>query len=43
VGRTCGLNTGGGGGEGFTGFRFGGLKIRDHWVDLGVGERIILS
>jgi hypothetical protein len=31
-------------GEGgvFTGFWLGGLKGRDHWEDLGVGERITL-
>jgi hypothetical protein len=29
-------------GEMFTGFWLGGLKIRDHWDDLGAGERIIL-
>jgi hypothetical protein len=27
----------------FTGFWLGGLKVRDHWEDLGVGERITLS
>jgi hypothetical protein len=26
----------------FTGFWLGGLKGRDHWEDLGVGERITL-
>jgi hypothetical protein len=26
----------------FTGFWFGGLKVRDHWEDLGVGWRITL-
>jgi hypothetical protein len=26
----------------FTGFWLGGLKARDHWEDLGMGERIIL-
>jgi hypothetical protein len=28
-------------GEGkvFTGFLLGGLKVRDHWEDLGIGER----
>jgi hypothetical protein len=30
-------------GEVFTGFWLGGLKLRDHWVDLGVGGRITLS
>jgi hypothetical protein len=29
-------------GEMFTGFRFGSLKVRDHWEDLGVGGRITL-
>jgi hypothetical protein len=29
-------------GEVFTGFSLGGLKVRDHWDDLGVGGRIIL-
>jgi len=28
--------------EVFTGFWFGGLKLRDHWEDLGVGGRITL-
>jgi hypothetical protein len=26
----------------FTGFRLGGMKVRDHWEDLGVGGRITL-
>jgi hypothetical protein len=30
-------------GEVFTGFWFGGPKVRDHWEDLGVGGRITLS
>jgi predicted N-acetyltransferase YhbS len=30
-------------GEVFTGFWLGSLKVRDHWEDLGIGERIILS
>jgi hypothetical protein len=29
-------------GEAFTVFFFGGPKVRDHWKDLGIGERIIL-
>jgi hypothetical protein len=29
--------------EMFTGFWFGGPKVRDHWVDLGVGGRITLN
>jgi hypothetical protein len=29
-------------GEVFTGFWLGGSKARDHWEDLGVGERITL-
>jgi hypothetical protein len=29
-------------GEVFTGFWFGGPKVRDHWEDLGVGETITL-
>jgi hypothetical protein len=29
--------------EVFTGFWLGGPEIRDHWEDLGVGGRIILS
>jgi hypothetical protein len=29
-------------GEVFTGFWLGGPKARDHWEDLGVGERITL-
>jgi hypothetical protein len=29
-------------GEVFTGFWLGGPKVRDHWEDLGVGERITL-
>jgi hypothetical protein len=29
-------------GEVFTGFYLGGPKVRDHWEDLGVGERITL-
>jgi hypothetical protein len=27
-------------GEVFTGFWLGGLKVRDYWEDLGIGERI---
>jgi hypothetical protein len=27
----------------FTGFWLGGPKVRNHWEDLGVGERITLS
>jgi hypothetical protein len=30
-------------GEVFTGFWLGGPKVRDHWIDLGVGGRITLS
>jgi hypothetical protein len=30
-------------GEVFTGFWLGDPKVRDHWEDLGVGGRIILS
>jgi hypothetical protein len=30
-------------GEVFTFFGLGGPKVRDHWEDLGVGGRIILS
>jgi hypothetical protein len=30
-------------GEVFTGFWLKGLKVRDHWEDLGVGGKIILS
>jgi hypothetical protein len=30
-------------GEVFTGFRLGGPKVKEHWVDLGVGGRITLS
>jgi hypothetical protein len=30
-------------GKVFTGFGLGGPKVRDHWEDLGVGERITLS
>jgi hypothetical protein len=29
-------------GEVFTGFWLGGPKVRDHWEDLDVGERITL-
>jgi len=29
-------------GKVFTGFWLGGLKVRDHWEDLGVGGRITL-
>jgi hypothetical protein len=29
-------------GEMFTGFWLGGPKVRDHWEDLGVGEKITL-
>jgi hypothetical protein len=32
-----------GGREMFTGFWLGGPKVRDHWVDLGIGGRITLS
>jgi hypothetical protein len=39
VGRTCGTR---GGREVFTGFWLGGSKVRDHWEDLGVGDRITL-
>jgi hypothetical protein len=28
--------------EVFTGFGFGGLKVKDHWEDLGVAGRITL-
>jgi hypothetical protein len=27
----------------FTGFLLGGPKVRDQWIDLGVGGRIILN
>jgi hypothetical protein len=30
-------------GEVFTGFWLGGPKARDHWEDLGIGERITLK
>jgi hypothetical protein len=30
-------------GEVFTGFWLGGLKVRDHWEDLGIGGRVTLS
>jgi hypothetical protein len=30
------------GGEVFMGFWLGGLKVRDHWKDLGIGGRITL-
>jgi len=30
-------------GEVFTGFWLGSPKVRDHWEDLGIGERITLS
>jgi hypothetical protein len=30
-------------GEVFTGFWLGGLKVRNHWEDLGVGGKITLS
>jgi hypothetical protein len=30
-------------GEVFTGFWLGSQKVRDHWEELGVGERITLS
>jgi hypothetical protein len=30
-------------GEVFTGFWLGGPKVRDHWEDLGIRERITLS
>jgi len=30
-------------GRGFAGFWLGGTKVRDHWEDLGIGGRIILS
>jgi hypothetical protein len=32
-------------GEGmvFTGFWFGSPKVRDHWEDLGIGEKITLN
>jgi hypothetical protein len=29
-------------GEVFTGFWLGGLKVRDHWEDLGIGGRVDL-
>jgi hypothetical protein len=29
--------------EVFTGFWLGGLKVRDHWEDLGIDGRITLS
>jgi len=29
-------------GEVFTGFWLGVLKVRDHWEDLGIGEKITL-
>jgi hypothetical protein len=29
-------------GEVFTGFWLGGLKVRDHWEDIGIGGRIML-
>jgi hypothetical protein len=38
VGGTCGTHWGGG--EVFTEFWLGGTKVRDHWEDLDVGERI---
>jgi hypothetical protein len=41
MGGTCGTH--GGGGEVFTGFWLGDLKVRDHWEDLGVGGTITLS
>jgi hypothetical protein len=28
--------------EVFTGFWLGGLKVREHWEDLGIGGRITL-
>jgi hypothetical protein len=30
-------------GERFTGFGLGGLNVRDHWEDLGVGWNITLT
>jgi len=30
-------------GEVFTGFWLGGLKVRDHWEDVGIGRMITLS
>jgi hypothetical protein len=30
-------------GDVFTGFWLGGLKVRGHWVDMGVGGRITFS
>jgi hypothetical protein len=27
----------------FTGFRFGGPKVKNHWEDLGIGGRMTLS
>jgi hypothetical protein len=30
-------------GEVFTRFWLGGLKVREHWEDLGIGRRITLS
>jgi hypothetical protein len=41
VGWTCGTH-GEGRGEVFTGFWLEGLKVRDHWEDLGIGGRITL-
>jgi hypothetical protein len=29
--------------EVFTGFQFGGPKVRDNWEDLGIGWRITLN
>jgi hypothetical protein len=40
VGGTCDT---GGRGEVFTGFWLGGPKVKDHFVDLGVGGSITLS
>jgi hypothetical protein len=41
--RWAGQVTRVGRGEVFRGFWLGGPKVRDHWEDLGVGGRIILS
>jgi hypothetical protein len=40
--RWAGNVAGMGRGEVFTGFWLGGPKVRDHWVDIGVGGRITL-
>jgi hypothetical protein len=41
--RWAGHVAGMGRGEVFTGFWLGGPNVRDHWQDLGVGGRMILS